>query len=502
MTGNMHLVREKLLGGSLIDSFMAQVDAVPTAPAVHTPDGTVTYSELAHAAFGLSERIADRLGVGSEPVLLLMGQGVRAITSMLAVLSAGKFYIPVDPDGPIEQLRDVLASTRPQLILTEPGYADLAKSLGEIDVLVMDRFDVASAPRPFVDKLRPDSTAYVYFTSGSTGTPKGVVDTHQNVLHNIFRYTSTLDFNASDCMSLVQTPSISGVVSTQFGALCNGASLCPAGLSQITADKIVTFLAHHGVTVFHAVPAIFRFLTEYGLGTSESLRLIRLEGDRAVSGDVDLMRREYASDLVLVNGLGSTECGLTSQFFVSPGDDVVPGPLPVGYSVPEVEVEVLGPDGDPVPASSEGEVVVRSAYLAKGYWRNAELSSARFRRDADGETAYHTGDIGRLASDGCLELIGRVDDLVKVQGSPLYLGTIEAIILAQPEVADAVVFIEDGSTRVRLVANVVCEPGESPDPVRIRKAILDRLPPAALPLIRQVEKLPTTAAGKLDRRHQ
>jgi len=500
MTGDGGDLRRRLMGGSVIDAFVAQVEAAPTAPAIRERTDTISYSEIAQAAFGIGNQVVDRLGGESEPVLLLMAQGVRAIASTLAVLSAGKYYVPFDQRSPIGLIHDVVARVQPTLILTEPEHLELARALGVASVLVVDQIDRALGSVPPVTDIDPNAKAYVYFTSGSTGAPKGVIDTHRNVLNNSFRYATTLGFDASDCMSLIQSPSSSGVVGTQFGALCSGGALCPVDIfGRDAPEEIAISLRKNAITVFHANPSLFQFFTELRLGETESLRLVRLEGDRATSADVGLLRQAYGSDVTLVNGLGATECGLIRQLFVRPGEQVSSGPLPVGYAVPDTEVEVLGPDGAKIATGEEGEVVVRSDYLAAGYWNDAVLTADRFRRDVDGGRVYHTGDVGRLGPDGLLELIGRTDDQVKVRGATLNLGAVEAIILAQPGVTGALVGVEDSPRPRRLVASVTCEPGAEPDNDRIRQAILERLPTAAIPTIRHVESLPTTSAGKLER---
>ena len=65
-------------------------------------------------------------------------------------------------------------------------------------------------------KISPDSLAYIFYTSGSTGSPKGVADTHRNVLHNIMRYTNSLKIAPVDRLTLLQSCSFSGSVSSLF----------------------------------------------------------------------------------------------------------------------------------------------------------------------------------------------------------------------------------------------------------------------------------------------
>ena len=499
MSADTEFASQDHLSGSLIDAFRSAAENSPRAPALHLSTGVMTYSELAGATFGLAGRILDRLGIGSEPVMVLNSQGVGAITSMLAVLASGKFYVPLDPGAPKTHSRNVTRSTTPRLVLTEPQYADIATGLEIDQIMMIDPHDKRSTSTPPVEEIDPFSNAYVYFTSGSTGKPKGVVDSHRNVLHNVFRYTSTLDFDDSDRMSLIQSPDISAVVSTMFGALCNGASLCPTDVANTDPQVVVSTLTTHEITVFHAVPALFRFLSEYGLGATESLRLIRLEGDRATSNEVDVAHQNYHGDLVLVNGLGATECGLVRQFFVEPGEGVEPGPLPVGYSVPDIAVEVVDDKGHPVEPGAQGEVVVRSDFLASGYWADDALTNTRFRVDSAGRRTYHTGDIGRLGSDDCLKLLGRTDDIVKIRGVPLHLGSVEALILSQREIKETMVTVDQTGSYDRLVARVTCVGDAVPDSAAIRRSILEQFPTAAIPQVIHVDSLPSTRAGKLER---
>ncbi|MFC2177164.1 AMP-binding protein, partial [Actinomycetota bacterium] len=218
MADSEGVLRDRLLRGSLVDAFAARAATAPGAPAVHDRIGTLSYGDLAGVAFGIGHQIVDRLSAGSEPVLILMSQGARAIATTLGVLSAGKYYVPFDQRSPVALLRDVVAGIRPRLVLADPDSADMAADLAGEAVIVVAELDAATAPEPPVAQLDPAAAAYIYFTSGSTGQPKGVVDTHHNVLHNAYRYITTLGFDAADCMSLIQSPAGSAVVGTQFGA--------------------------------------------------------------------------------------------------------------------------------------------------------------------------------------------------------------------------------------------------------------------------------------------
>src|SRR5215472_11105087 len=84
-----------------------------------------------------------------------------------------------------------------------------------------------------------------------------------------------------------------------------------------------------------------------------------------------------------------------------------------------MDVSLLGEDGLPVRLGEVGEIVVKSRYVAKGYWRDPELTAKRFcvDIDANGTRLVRTGDRGRINADGLLEFYGRNDDRIKIRGN-------------------------------------------------------------------------------------
>ena len=200
------------------------------------------------------------------------------------------------------------------VILTDAEHHDAARAAaGDRPVLVVDAIGPADDPGI---ETTPDSLAYVFFTSGSTGRPKGVYDTHRNVLHNVLRYTNTLEIAPNDRLSLVQSPSFSGTVSSLFSALLNGAAVFPFGLDEGGFGRLADLVRDERITIYHSVPAVFRALLRSDAKSFPDVRVVRLEGDRASSFDVELHRRHFGNGSVLVNGLGLTETGLVRQLFV------------------------------------------------------------------------------------------------------------------------------------------------------------------------------------------
>ena len=302
--------------------FERLVGACGERPAVITRTEVVTYRTLNARANRVARAIVARRGPEAEPVVLLFQQGLPAIIATLAALKAGKFYVPLEPHRSVSNVSRLLEDLRPPLVVTDGfGLAAARELCGTgIDLLDIDRIDSALSDHDLGLAASPDALAYVYYTSGSTGTPKGVMDSHRNVLHNIMRYTNRLHIGADDRLSLLQRFGFSGALSSLFCALLNGACAVPIGLRDAAPGAIAGWLAESRITIYHSVPALFRALLAEGR-SFPSVRVIRLEGDQASLRDVELYRKHFGADCVLVNGLGTTETRDRLPVLRRPDDD-------------------------------------------------------------------------------------------------------------------------------------------------------------------------------------
>jgi amino acid adenylation domain-containing protein len=462
-----------------------------------------TYAMLADEAARIAALVVRSLPIEPEPVAVMMGQGPRLIAAILGVLKAGHFYVPLDANHPHESRRAVFDDSRSRLIVTDTPRRAQARALSpSADVIDADWPEPAPRVTVFPD-VRPDALACIYYTSGSTGQPKGVTDTHRNILHNVLRYTNGLKIASSDRLSLVQSPVFSGVMSSQFGALLNGASLFPYDIPAHGLENLGRWLLSERITIYHSVPAIFRQALRAvdARQTFPDVRIVRLEGDGATAADLTLFREHFTDRTLLAHGLGATECGLVRRLLVPRGASFPNAGIPVGYAVDDVAVRILADDGHDSADGAIGEIAVESRYLSPGYWRRPELTAAAFspgRRP--GTRVYRTGDLGRLAADGSLEHLGRKDGLAKVRGHRVSVAAAEAAIAASGLVREAVVDVRTPSSgETRLVAYVV-PVSKAFRPADLRKRLAATLPAHELPSRFVVlDRLPLTVHHKVDR---
>ncbi len=357
--------------------------------------------------------------------------------------------------------------------------------------------------------LDPDGLAYILYTSGTTGEPKGVMQTHRGVVQQITTYSQSLGVAAGDRLSWLSGYGFDAAVQDIFGALLNGAMLCPLPVRETAGSELMDTLLAAGVTVLHATPTVYRHLLGGELNCGHDLsaiRLVVLGGETVRRSDFELYKARFSRGTVFVNGLGLTESTVGLQFFAD-HDTRLPGQVvPVGDAVAGIEVELLDANGRP---GWYGEITLKGVGVARGYWHRDALTRERFKAVAgettDGAREYRTGDIGWRLPDGRIVHVGRLDDQVKVRGYRIELGEIEAVLSRHGEVAECVAsFDRPPGGEARLVAYVVAEAGSEPSDSEwasaLRAHLAAGLPDYMLPQALEVlPSLPRLANGKVDR---
>jgi acyl carrier protein len=167
------------------------------------------------------------------------------------------------------------------------------------------------------------------------------------------------------------------------------------------------------------------------------------------------------------------------------------------------EILILDDEGHTIETNAIGEIAVRSHYLAPGYWKRPDLTSAAFRVDSqeEGKRIYHTGDLGRMREDGCLEYLGRKDFRVKIRGYSIEVAEIEVVLLELASIKEVVVVAHENPQGDQyLVAYLVINQVPKPTDSNLRDYLSDRLPDYMIPATFIVlETIPLNSNGKIDR---
>ncbi len=453
-------------------------------------------------------------------VALLFGQDSDMIQGILGVVKSGKIYVPLDVSHPDERLVYILKDSGAKLLLTNAENENYAKKLVQSiqgtpgmdleEKITILNIDLISDQIPTANldlEIPPEQIAYILYTSGSTGKPKGVMQTNRNVLHFIRNYTNNLHISADDRLTLFSSYSFDAAVMDIYGALLNGSTLYPYNLlldGSITG--IINWLRDEQITIFHAIPTVYRYFTE-SLTTEEfmDLRLIVLGGEEVLQKDVTAYQRLFSDKVILINGLGPTESTVTLQYFINKDTKITRLSVPVGYPVEETEVILLAEDQQEVGVFGIGEIVYKSPYLAPGYWNDLETTAAVFTADPrTGQgRVYRSGDLGQLLPDGSIVFVGRRDSQVKIRGYRIELSEIESVLDHLEGIKkSAVTVVEEKIGEKYLVGYYIGKTGQELDTDKLRNLLRSKLPDYMVPTyFVQLDHFPLTATGKIDKRN-
>jgi hybrid polyketide synthase/nonribosomal peptide synthetase FtdB len=461
--------------------FEAQAARTPTALAIICGDRGVTYAELDQRASALATQLSG-LGVGPDiPVGVCLERSVDLAVALLAVQKAGGAYLPIDPATPTERIQFMLHDAGALVLVSEDGVRRL---VGTPD-----------GHRP--SGPGPDNLVYVIYTSGSTGEPKGVCVRHRALVNVLCSMRELLRMTSSDRLLAVTSLSFDIAALELYLPLISGATVVLATREMTqSARQLHEAIESYGVTVMQATPATWRLMLQGGWQGAPSLGA--LCGGEALTPD--LAEALLARTGRLWNLYGPTETTVWSA-----AGAVRRGQLPItiGQPIANTQLHILDAQLQPVPIGVRGELYIGGDGVSPGYLNRPALTAERFvvnpfagERGAS-ERLFRTGDRARRLADGSIEVIGRLDNQVKIHGFRIELGEIEAALQRHPNVRGAAVIARSET----LVAYVVPATEGSLDSRELRAFLHSLLPAYMLPaVIVSLPALPLTRAGKVDRR--
>ena len=477
----------------------------PTAIAAQFQGRTLTYAELE----AQSNRLAHHLiasGVGPDVAVgVCLRPSLEVLVSLLAIFKARGLYLPLDPTHPEALLARMLDEAKPRLVLTHSSLSALTCA----DRFPQFCFDTSwglvesqLTTAPELDASLEDA-AYLLYTSGTTGRPKGVLATQGNLAHYIHSAQQMYRFCADDVFVSLARYTFSISLFELVSPLCCGASLRILERDDVLSPERLERVLRD-VTVLHAGPSLlgtlFRHLRTAPATTPRTFPRMRhasTGGDLVPPSTMEEMKRVFENAEIYVI-YGCTEISCMGTTFPVPRDTQVTRSF-VGKPFPDVAVRVVDPKGELVPFGVVGEICFAGNGIVRGYLHQPELTTQKFVAWG-GRRFYQTGDVGRLHTDGNLEILGRRDFQVQLRGIRVELGAIENAIrdlglAAQCAVVAKKIDVDD----VRLVAFVVKPTDASVS--AFRRALSNELPDYMLPQnVVVLDAMPLTVNGKLDRK--
>jgi len=498
--GASHLQR------TITEIFEEQADRDPEAVALVSEGGELTYQELNQRSNQLGHYLQS-LGAGpGHRVGICMERSLDMVVGLLGILKAGAAYVPLDWNYPQERLGFMVQDAGIEILLVEEKLAQkMVPCEARLVVFENERHRIAKQPQASpVSRATSDHPAYIIYTSGSTGRPKGVCLCHRSAVRLVVN-ANYADLGSDQVFLQLASISFDAAAFEIWGALLNGARLIIFPAYTPSAEELGEWISQHRVTTLWLTSGLFHQMMEGDTGCHfRHLRQLLAGGDVLSLKLVQKFLRQYPG-CRLINGYGPTENGTFStcgelREMSADAASVVIG-RPIGHSA----AYVLDHEMRPVFTGEEGELYLGGHGLAHGYWKQPELTAAKFVpnpfTNTPGERLYRSGDLGRYLPDGNLEFLGRIDQQVKLRGYRIELGEIEAALMQHGAVGQAVVVLrEDSPGDKRLAAYVVAGPEKRIQITEMREYLSRKLPEYMVPsAFVFLKALPLTPNGKIDR---
>ncbi|MDX3071016.1 non-ribosomal peptide synthase/polyketide synthase [Streptomyces sp. MI02-7b] len=492
-------------GATVPALFAAQAGESPDAVAVTDTTVTWTFAELAARTDRLA-RVLAGAGAGPEEIVALaLPRTADHIASILAVMTAGAAYLPVDPDLPADRVLAMLADARPRLILTT---RELAASLPDTDVPVLYVDALDGLPEAAPQAPAAGHPAYVIYTSGSTGRPKGVVVT-QRSLANLFHSHRHDLHDRAKALTGRRHLRVGHAWSFSFDAswqpqlwLLDGHALhIVDDETRRDAELLATLIRDEGLDFIEVTPSLLAQMADAGLIRDDQCPLSVVGVGGEAVPDALWSRLAALEATEAFNLYGPTEATVDALVGrVADSDRPV-----VGRAVHNTRAYVLDASLRLVPPGVTGELYLSGAGLARGYLGRPDLTAERFVADPygpPGARMYRTGDLARWTEEGRLAYAGRSDEQVKIRGYRVELAEVEGALARHESVAQVVVAVREDRPRVRqLVGYVVPAEGHDADPAALRAHVAATLPEYMVPAaVVVLDRLPLLSNGKLNRK--
>ena len=465
-----------------------------------------TYGELADDVHRMANFLSTELDIKQgDRVAVLSFNRAEYIKLFLASSRLGAILVPLNFRLAPAEFIYYLEDAAPKAIFFDQDHQDRVGGFkGQIELKHYVCFDdndtvgqalpkvwsvLSTEPPPEVE-IGPDTPQLIIYTSGTTGLPKGVILTHGMLTWNAINTNIGWDLRSEDKTilhaALFYTAGWNVFTLPLFYS--RGINIL---IKSFEADLILDLIEREGVTIFFGVPTMFQMLMDSAKFASTDFSRVRfmVSGGAPLGQDI-LETFKTQKSIRIWEGYGLTEAG--------PNNFIANGKLgTVGHPMPHVDVKIVDPDGNEVPAGEEGEILLRGPHICAGYWHKPEETAKAFSGGW-----FKTGDFGRVDSDGHFSIVGRLKDMIISGGANIYPAEIERAIETHPAVAGAAVIgVPDPKWGEVAKAIVELHPGSTLGFEGLRTFLSDRLGKFKIPkYMVVVDELPRTAAsGKVQK---
>ena len=514
--------------------FTAGVARNPDGDAIRYFDGSITYRELDELTDAFGAALVDGGLQRGDRVAMYLQNVPQFIIGLVGTWKAGGIAVSVNPMNRERELELLLKDSGASvLVCLQSLYRDVAASVvGGTDVRTaittseLD-FQTRDDPRAFpgseratpegtvdllelVERFRgqkppsveygPDDIAFLTYTSGTTGPPKGAMNTHGNVVFNSQAYREWCGLSSNDViLGVAPLFHITGLIAHVTSALFLAAPLVL--FHRFEPSLGIDVIKEHQPTFTVGSITVFIALMNAPNAEPDALKTLgKIWSGGAPIPPSTVKQFSSAFGQYIHNIYGLTETTSPSHgvpYGVESPVDEASGALSVGVPIYNTVVQIIGDDGQELPAGEVGEIVTTGPQVVAGYWNKPEET-----QNAIPGGSLHTGDVGYMDSQGWFYIVDRKKDQINAGGYKVWPREVEDVLYEHDAVKEAaVVGVPDEYRGETVKAFVSLRPGKTATAEELIAFSKDRL--AAYKYPRQVEfldEIPKTVSGKLLRR--
>ncbi|AQV98170.1 long-chain fatty acid--CoA ligase [Cupriavidus necator] len=480
-----------------IDFLWRAVHRHPNRAAIISPAGELSFRELADTVLRRAAALSAIDPAPRSRVCVGAANTVDHLVAILAILAAGKVWVPLNPRNGDPELHRIVDFVEPSLVLADDDMAarlagtsaplrsltDLLHHAGDVSAVMMGPHSRGG--------IALDEAQAIKFTGGSTGFPKGVIQPMRAWNANIATQIHELGLTPDD-RYLVAAPITHGTSTYMLPLLGAGGALIFPEYSK--APALLDAADAHGATLFFAPPTLILSLVEEQRRMPRPLRALRyLVYGGAPMRPEQIREAQAAFGPVLCTSFGQTEAPQIITF-LPPAEMTGEYLASVGKPSLLTRVAIVDKDGTPLKAGEEGEIAVRGDLVMSRYL-NADEETRKTLVDG----WLRTGDAGVFDERGYLFLRDRIRDVIITGGFNVYPSDVEVVLSAHPAVADcSVVGVPDAKWGEAVHAAVQLRPGMSVDPGELIALVKRELGSVKTPKhVHLFDALPRSAVGKV-----
>ena len=483
----------------LVESIVTNAQTTPNQVAINAGAKEISYVQLLNLATAIATKVP--VQTVKRPLVVISNDNILVVAAVLAAWKRHQEITILDPHYPTERLNNLIATIKPEFILTDPSAQSITSKLeaGPTQILDLDALNSAGTLDAtwVTSRQVAKSIAVWIFTSGSTGEPKGVGLSHVTLANSAQTAREMFNLTATDRVASFLIPGFSAGLEVIFATLSAGATLLlqdpRAGDFSIFWDRVRGFEA----TTLHLTPPLLKKVPSHQSAPNYSIRLVSSCGEAVLGQNVAqalavLPRAEF------VNYIGSSETGQIAVKRIAAGSEINSEYVIAGSIVKNKQAQILNEDGQEVAPGEVGHLVITSDYLFTRYFHEEPMLGADLEPGKEHRPSqFITADLASFNDDGELCLHGRKSQVVKVRGYLVELNEIKKTLELHPQIADAAVAHDEATGSIH--AFLVPQVAQVLDLESVKKDLAQKLPTWMWPQnYQQLQSLPVTERGKVN----